>query len=140
MTALEQSSASTRRMPASLPIIAIICLGAFLRVLWRLTHPVTNSADAIVYLREAGNLFSNGVIESNVYMPFYPILIHLAGPDGIMALQIVLSSASLYLGYRIASDLWSTTSAGLITAGLMAAHPVLIYYDSSASILPAASP
>jgi 4-amino-4-deoxy-L-arabinose transferase-like glycosyltransferase len=102
----------------------VVGFGFLLRCLWWWQHPVINSPDAIVYLREADNLFTKGM-ESDVYMPLYPALLHLFGGNGIIALQILLSTASIYLAYRIAHHLWST---GLVAAILMAVHPMLIYY------------
>jgi 4-amino-4-deoxy-L-arabinose transferase-like glycosyltransferase len=110
------------------PLAAIICIGFAVRCFWWMTHPVSNSPDAMLYLKEADNLFSTGRIESNVCMPLYPILIHLAGENGIILLQIALSTASIYLAHRIACDVWCSKSAGLVAAILMAAHPMLIYY------------
>ncbi len=111
-----------------LPLAAIICLGFALRYYWWLEYPVVDSPDALLYLREAGNLFSTGAIASTVCMPLYPALILLAGANGIIVLQLALSTATIYLGYRIACDAWFSRTAGLVAAFLLAVHPMLIYY------------
>jgi 4-amino-4-deoxy-L-arabinose transferase-like glycosyltransferase len=110
-------------------LIAIVCAGFGLRLFWCLKYPAYNSPDAVLYLQEADNVFAAGGIESVKCMPLYPILLHFAGADGIIALQLLLSTASIYLGYRIACDVWSR-KAGLIAALLMAVHPMLIYYTT----------
>lgn len=110
------------------PLLAIVGLGFALRCLWLLKYPAIDSPDAIIYLQEADILFASGMMKTIIYMPLYPILIHIAGAHGIIALQIVLSTISIYLGYRIASDIWRRQSAGLVAAAMMAIHPMLIYY------------
>lgn len=112
---------------ARYPLAAILALGLALRAFWWLKYPAYNSPDAIVYLREADHLFATGWIENDTYMPLYPILVHLAGANGILLLQIALSAASIYLGFLIARDIWSR-SAGLAAAFMLAVHPMLIYY------------
>jgi len=112
------------------PLFAIVCLGLALRCLWWLKYPDINSPDATVYLKEADILFATGTMKTIVYMPLYPLLIHIAGANGVIVLQIVLSTISIYLGYRIASDIWRRQSAGLVAAAMMAVHPMLIYYST----------
>jgi hypothetical protein len=121
-------SASVRAAVAHFALPAIVLLAFALRCLWRWKYPIINSPDAIVYLKEADNLFSTGMLETSIYMPLYPALVHVADPNGIIALQIILSTVSVYLGYRIARDVWSTTAAGLVAALMIAVHPMLIYY------------
>jgi hypothetical protein len=121
-------SASVRAGVTHFALPAIVLLAFALRCYWWLKYPTINSPDAIIYLREADNLFASGMMESVMYMPLYPILIHIAGVNGIIVLQIVLSTVSIYLGYRIACDIWRTQSAGLVAAAMMAIHPMLIYY------------
>lgn len=118
-----------KRTPA-VQIGAVICFGLALRCLWWAQHPVINSPDTIVYLADAEALFSTGLMESNTYMPLYPILLHFAGENGIVALQIVLSSASIYLVYRLSIDVWCNRMPGLIAATTTAVHPMLIYYST----------
>ena len=50
------------------------------------------------------------MIQSDVCMPLYPLLLHLAGANGIIALQIAISTASIYLGYQISFDVWRTAA------------------------------
>src|ERR1700738_2204986 len=112
--ALVRSNAEFRRASAALPLAIAICLGFALRCYWWLTYPAINSPDAILYLKEADNLFSLGMIQSDVCMPLYPLLLHLAGANGIIALQIAISTASIYLGYQISFDVWRSKKAELI--------------------------
>lgn len=128
--ALVRSNAEFQRASAALPLASAICLGFALRCYWWLTYPAINSPDAILYLKEADNLFSLGMIQSDVCMPLYPLLLHLAGANGIIALQIAISTASIYLGYQISFDVWRSKKAALIAALTLAVHPMLIYYTT----------
>src|ERR1700712_2769775 len=130
MTIIERSTAEFQRARTALPLAVAICLGFALRCYWWLTYPAINSPDAILYLREADNLFSLGMLQSDVCMPLYPLLIHLAGANGIIGLQVVISTASIYLGYRISVDVWGSRKAALIAAFMLAVHPMLIYYTT----------
>ncbi len=116
--------------PCEFPVGALLALGLSLRLICWLYFPVHNSPDALVYLQEAQNLFSNGIMESTLYMPLYPILIGFFGPEGIIVLQIMLSTASIYLVYRLVLAIWSSRTAGCIAGLMMAFHPMLIYYAS----------
>ena len=126
----QAANARPAAAPGRLPLVAIVCLGFALRCLWWLKYPVTNSPDALLYLKEAENLFSSGTMQSDVCMPLYPILLHLTGADGIILLQLALSTVSIYLGYRLACDIWHSNRAGLLAALMMAVHPMLIYYTT----------
>jgi hypothetical protein len=128
MTIIDRSTAELQRAGAALPLAIAIFLGFALRCYWWLTYPAINSPDAILYLREADNLFSLGMLQSDVCMPLYPLLIHLTGANGIIGLQVVLSTVSIYLGYRISVDVWGGRKAALIAAFMLAVHPMLIYY------------
>jgi hypothetical protein len=121
---------ATRAAYRHVAVAAVICFGFGLRCYWWLKYPVSNSPDALLYLKEADNLFLNGEIVSAFCMPLYPILLHFAGENGIIVLQVALSTASIYLGYRIACDVWSGKAAGLIAAFMLAVHPMLIYYST----------
>jgi hypothetical protein len=130
MTITDRSTAEFQRARAALPLAIAICLGFALRCYWWRTYPAVNSPDAILYLREADNLFSLGMLQSDVYMPLYPLLIHLTGANGIIGLQVVISTVSIYLGYRISVDVWGSRKAALIAAIMLAVHPMLIYYTT----------
>lgn len=130
MSVIDQSTSEFQRARAALPLAIAICLGFALRCYWWLTHPAINSPDAILYLKEADNLFSLGMLQSDVCMPLYPLLIHLTGANGIIALQVVISTVSIYLGYRISIDVWGGRKAALIAAFMLAVHPMLIYYTT----------
>jgi hypothetical protein len=130
MTITNLSTAGFQRARAALPLAVAICLGFALRCYWWLTYPAINSPDAILYLREADNLFSLGMLQSDVCMPLYPLLLHLTGVNGIIALQVVISTVSIGLGYLISVDVWGSRKAALIAALMLAVHPMLIYYTA----------
>jgi 4-amino-4-deoxy-L-arabinose transferase-like glycosyltransferase len=127
---LQAANARPAAAPGRFPLIAVVCLGFALRCFWWLKYPVSDSPDALLYLREAENLFSSGTMQSDVCMPLYPILLHLAGADGIILLQLALGTVSIYLAYQLACDIWHSRRAGLVAALMMAVHPMLIYYTT----------
>ena len=54
----------------------------------------------------------------------------LAAPQIGVGLQVVISTVSIYLGYRISVDVWGSRKAALIAAFMLAVHPMLIYYTT----------
>jgi hypothetical protein len=109
-------------------LLGIILVGALLRVLWQFFGPATDTPDTAVYIATGDALFATGRMSSVVYMPLYPILIHLAGYHGIVWLQLLLSTVTILLVHRVALALWNDGLAALLSAALVALHPVLIYY------------
>jgi len=90
--------------------------------------PHVETPDTAAYIESGDTLFAAGHMASPLYMPLYPILIHLSGYDGVIWVQIALSAATAFLVYRLACAIWQDKEAGLIAAGLYAVHPLLIYF------------
>ena len=67
-------------------------------------------------------------MSSFLYMPLYPVAIHLLGISGIVWLLILLSTITVYL---VALAIWNDRNAALLAAGACAVHPVLIYYANA---------
>jgi hypothetical protein len=110
------------------PLALIITAGFVLRVFWHFFGPATDPTDAAVYIASGEALFATGKMSSELYMPLYPILLHLVGIETIIWLQIVLSTLTIPLAKALADRLWRSEYAGLIAAAFCAVHPVLIYY------------
>jgi hypothetical protein len=111
----------------------LILLAAFvLRVAW---HQHFGTADATpdtaVYIETGNALFATGKMSSFLYMPLYPVAIHLLGLSGIVWLQILLSTWTVHLVYVVALAIWDDRNAALVAAAACAVHPVLVYYANA---------
>jgi 4-amino-4-deoxy-L-arabinose transferase-like glycosyltransferase len=107
-------------------LLLLIAAGA--RIALYTFWPNVASPDSAVYIASGNSLFSSGQMSTTVYMPLYPILIHLAGYDGVIWIQIALSVATILLAYWLAITIWKDKGAGLIAALFCAIHPILMYY------------
>ena len=115
--------------PAPVPLLAgVFVVALALRIVWHLTaHPV-DWPDTAVYIADGNSLFAHGMMKSYLYMPLYPVLIHVLGPDGVLWLQAPLSAATAVLAAVLAFELFASVPAAA-AAGLLAAfHPLLIFY------------
>lgn len=111
----------------------LILLVAFvLRVAWHLHFGTADATpDTAVYIETGSALFATGKMSSFLYMPLYPVAIHLLGMSGIVWLQILLSTLTVHLVYLVALAIWNDNNAALVAAGACAVHPVLVYYANA---------
>jgi len=111
---------------------AILLVAFGLRVAWHLHFGTADATpDTAVYIETGSALFATGKMSSFLYMPLYPVAIHLLGVSGIVWLQILLSTSAVYLVYSVALAIWNDRNAALVAAGACAVHPVLIYYANA---------
>ena len=111
---------------------AILLVAFVLRVAWHLRFGTADATpDTAVYIETGSALFATGKMSSFLYMPLYPVAIHLLGVSGIVWLQILLSTLAVYLVYSVALAIWNDRNAALVAAGACAIHPVLITYANS---------
>ena len=87
--------------------------------------------DTALYIETGSALFATGKMSSFLYMPLYPVAIHLLGISGIVWLQILLSTLTVHLVYLVALAIWNDRNAALVAAGACAIHPVLINYANA---------
>lgn len=111
---------------------AILLVAFLLRTVWHL-HFGTAAAtpDTAVYIETGNALFATGKMSSFLYMPLYPVAIHLLGISAIVWLQILLSTWTVHLLYLVALAIWNDRNAALVAAGACAVHPVLVYYANA---------
>jgi len=109
----------------------IILAAALVRLTLFILAPNIDAPDTASYLASGNALFATGQMSSPLYMPLYPIILHLAGYYGVIWLQIALSAATVFLVYEVTVAIWDDASAGIIAAALCAAHPLLCYYAVS---------
>src|SRR5882724_411885 len=111
---------------------AILLAAFLLRTAWHLHFGTADGMpDTAVYIETGSALFATGKMSSFLYMPLYPMAIHLLGVSAIVWLQILLSTWTVYLVYLIALAIWDDRSAALVAAGACAVHPVLVYYANA---------
>ena len=111
---------------------AILLVAFLLRVAWHLHFGTADATpDTAIYIETGSALFATGKMSSFLYMPLYPVAIHLLGMSGIVWLQILLSTWAVHLVYLVALAIWNDRNAALVAAGACAVHPVLVYYANA---------
>lgn len=111
---------------------AILLVAFLLRTAWHLHFGTADGMpDTAVYIETGSALFATGKMSSFLYMPLYPVAIHLLGVSAIVWLQILLSTWTVYLVYLVALAIWNDRNAALVAAGACAIHPVLINYANA---------
>src|SRR3954462_8973847 len=87
---------------------AILLMALMLRVAWHLHFgPADATPDTAGYIETGSALFATGKMSSFLYMPLYPVAIHLLGLSGIIWLQILLSTWTVHLVYLVALAIWN---------------------------------
>jgi hypothetical protein len=84
--------------------------------------------DTAVYVADGNGLFAHGVTSSYLYMPLYPILIHLLGTSGILWLQAFVAALTAALAALLALEIFASRAAAAVAGLAVAFHPVLIFY------------
>jgi hypothetical protein len=111
---------------------AILLVALLLRATWHLHFGTADATpDTAVYIETGSALFATGKMSSFLYMPLYPVAIHLLGLSGIVWLQILLSTWTVHLVNLVALAIWNDRNAALVAAGACAVHPVLVYYANA---------
>lgn len=111
---------------------AILLVALVLRVAWHLHFGTADATpDTAVYIETGSALLATGKMSSFLYMPLYPVAIHLLGLSGIIWLQILLSTWTVHLVYLVALAIWDDRNAARVAAGACAVHPVLVYYANA---------
>jgi hypothetical protein len=112
--------------------LSILFVAFVLRTAWHLHFGTADATpDTAIYVETGSALFATGKMSSFLYMPLYPVAIHLLGISGIVWLQILLSTFTVYLVYLVALAIWNDRNAALVAAGACAVHPVLVYYANA---------
>jgi len=107
----------------------VFMLALLARLAWQLAVGTpTDWPDTALYIADGNGLFAAGRAVSDRYMPLYPVLIHLTGPDGVLWLQAVLSALTAVLVALLAFQLSGSAAAAAIGGLFAAVNPVLIFY------------
>jgi hypothetical protein len=83
-------------------ILLILAIGAAVRVIWHFRFPVFDTLDTAAYVASGDSLFATGRMASVMYMPLYPIILHVVGYDSVIWFQIALSTATIALVFALA--------------------------------------
>src|SRR3954469_12834493 len=118
--------------PWDLANSALLLVAFLLRTAWHLRFGTADATpDTAVYIETGSALFATGKMSSFIYMPLYPVAIHLLGISGLVWLQILLSALKVHLVYRVALAIWDDRIAALVAVAACAVHPVLINYANA---------
>jgi 4-amino-4-deoxy-L-arabinose transferase-like glycosyltransferase len=109
-------------------IVALVVFAFIARLVWHMVAGGADWPDTAVYVSAGRSLFATGSIDSVVMMPLYPILITVFGPDGILWLQIALSSLTVALIYALSLELFASRPAALVAGVIACFYPSLIFY------------
>src|SRR4051794_29453578 len=107
---------------------ATVLVALVLRTVWHLAVPVTDWPDTAIYAATGQALLQSGRMSSPIYMPGYPLLLALAGPDGVIRVQIVLSALTAGLVQILALTLFGRRAAAMAAGAIAAVYPLLIFY------------
>ncbi|MFI4987957.1 MAG: hypothetical protein ACHQF3_11005 [Alphaproteobacteria bacterium] len=112
-----------------MPTLSIVFLVALVaRIAFDLAATPADWPDTAVYVADGNSLFAHGTTTSYLYMPLYPILIHLCGTGGILWLQALVSALTAVLAAALAESVFASRAAAVVAGLLVALHPVLIFY------------
>lgn len=128
------SRAATRR-PSLLPLTVghAMALGFAARLVAFAVLPRQDFFDAHTYADAGRELFTTGTIVSHLVMPLYPIWAYLMGgfagsSVAPILVDIVLSTATIYVLYRLALELFHSRVAALLAAFAAALYPHFIFF------------
>ena len=112
-------------------LIALV-VGLAARLLVLLFYPDQRFPDSPKYINAGFALFRTGQIRHHNLMPLYPILAFLTGGGLFLKLlDILLSTATIWLVHSLSYELFRSRAAALIAAGITALYPFFIFYSVS---------
>jgi 4-amino-4-deoxy-L-arabinose transferase-like glycosyltransferase len=112
-------------------ITAIFVLGLMVRVLSFLFLPFDPNkySDSVAYLNIGQELLRGG-LETNNVMPLFPLLTAVLGsPVNTIYFNILLSSLTVLLVYRLTKLIFNKECVALLSALMMAVYPYSIFYS-----------
>ncbi len=110
-------------------LFTILGAGLILRLAAAVLLPEQNFPDAVLYREQARQLWQHFTFDDPYRMPLYQILMALTGPGwGSLALDILLSTAAIWLSFQLSLALFADAVTALVTAFAMAVYPYFIFY------------
>ena len=114
----------------SLSVILVIALCA--RVTAFLMGLAPTLPDTATYHNAGQALFTSGVIGNHAVMPLYPIISYLTGGGKwLIAVDIMLSVATVAVIYSLAQNLFGDKRASLLAAAIAAIYPYFVFFALS---------
>lgn len=107
-------------------------IGVLVRVAVLVVLPDQDFPDARAYVNDGRALFRDGFIASIEYMPLYPIWTFITGGGLTLRLaDIALSSATIWLVWRLSHEIFAHPGAALLAAFAAAVWPHFAFYAVS---------
>jgi hypothetical protein len=114
-------------------LFLILAIALALRLAAAFLLPDQHFSDAEGYRTAGQQLWAAGGASVSGYatrvMPLYPLLVGLTGPGwGQLAMDIAVSTAAVWLVYRLALAIFADNAAALLAALMAAIYPYFIFY------------
>ena len=110
-------------------LFTILGAGLILRLAAAVLLPDQNFPDAVLYREQARQLWQHFTFDDPYRMPLYQILMALTEPGcGSLALDVLLSTAAIWLSFQLSMALFADAVTALVTAFAMAVYPHFIFY------------
>lgn len=114
------------------PLMVVLGLALAARLAALCLMPEIEMPDTADYLLDGAQLFETGQVFTYKYMPLYSILAHLSGGGlGLKLADILLSTATVGLTYRLAERLFDNCAAAFLAGLAAAVYPHFIFYSIS---------
>lgn len=116
-----------------LTLWGIICLALVGRIVWLVMLGGLSLPDAQTYATAGQDLFTTGLIKSDLVMPLYPIWTLLTGGGwGTKVADVLVSVTTVYLLHQLTFLLSKSALASLGAAMMAAIYPFFIFYSAMA--------
>lgn len=113
-------------------IAHIMALGLFARLLVFAIYPDQHFGDAHVYVDTGHALATTGFMSSPFYMPLYPLWTWVwGGAWGVKIGDILISTATLWLIWKLADIIVRDRTVALVAAAAAAVYPYFLFYAVS---------
>jgi 4-amino-4-deoxy-L-arabinose transferase-like glycosyltransferase len=129
-------AAARRSVLLPLTVWHAMALGLAARLVALAVLPRQNFFDAHTYADAGRELFTTGIIVTHLAMPLYPIWVYLTGgfagsTTAPLIADILLSTATIWLLWRLTLELFDNRTAALLAAFAAAAYPHFIFFATT---------
>jgi 4-amino-4-deoxy-L-arabinose transferase-like glycosyltransferase len=129
---MNYSKTSVRQLLGKHALLIALIMGLLVRLSILLLFSVQSFPDTSKYIAAGQSLFHTGVIKHHNMMPLYPVLSYLMGGGVFLKLlDILLSTATIWLIYSLSLELFDSKTGALIAALITALYPFFIFYSVS---------
>jgi len=125
---------------AGVGILHLAALGLLLRITAYIVLPPSDYvlySDSGLYMYYGRAILSGAKTSVVGVMPIYPVIIALMGDyEYIRALDILISTATIVVAYKLADAVFASRSVAMLSALITAAYPLLIFFSLKAMTEP----